>query len=291
MRMAKDIVFGHRAKAVCFCAMLLLAFTSVGSADTIVTFQTALGDFDVQLYDTAAPITVANFLNYVNDGDYVNSFFHRLDPGFVLQGGGFTYDSVLGFDYVPVDAPIVNEFNVSNTRGTIAMAKQAGDPDSATNQFFFNLGDNSANLDNQNGGFTVFGEVIGSGMDVVDLLAAQPVLDSTLPPYYLPWPALPLINGSALEMIYGITIPELATLLGDANNDGLVSADDFAIVQANFGNTGAPGVFGDANLDGLVSADDFATVQANFGNHLPEPATLGFLLLGGLALLRRKRSI
>ena len=229
--MLKNMVFGNRSKAVCICVMLLLTVGSVGLADTIVTFQTAMGDFDVQLYDSVAPITVANFLNYVHDGDYVNSFFHRMawlqdaqgNPTvpFVLQGGGFTFDANAGIENpwprVPTDAPIVNEFSVSNTRGTIAMAKMSGDPDSATSQFFFNLGDNSANLDNQNGGFTVFGEVIGNGMDVVDLLASQGIWDASA--FDSAFSDLPLINYSGsgpwtpgLEMIYGITAPEPVTL-------------------------------------------------------------------------------
>lgn len=77
-------------------------------------------------------------------------------------------------------------------------------------------------------------------------------------------------------------------LPGDANGDHLVSADDFASVQTHFGDSGAAGIAGDANGDSMVSADDYASVQTNFGKHLPEPTTLGLLLLGGLALLRRR---
>lgn len=218
--LVRDMFFGSRVKSMCLCGVLLLAVATPVLADTIVQFETALGDFDVQFYDSIAPITVANFLNYVNDGDYVNSFFHRLVPGFVLQGGAFTYDPALEqFDSVPTDPPIANEFNISNTRGTLAMATMFGDPDSATSNFFFNLVDNSENLDNQNGGFTVFGEVIGNGMAVVDLLAAQSVWNvSSINPAW--GGELPLINYSGsgpweptLEMVYSITeIPEPATL-------------------------------------------------------------------------------
>jgi hypothetical protein len=81
---------------------------------------------------------------------------------------------------------------------------------------------------------------------------------------------------------------------GDANNDNLVSADDYASVQGAFGNTGDIGISGDANCDGLVSADDYASVQSNFGTTyggatVPEPATLSLLVIGGLAMLRRRR--
>lgn len=154
------------------------ALPSISQA-SFVRIGTALGDINIELFDTVAPNTVTNFMNYVNDGDYVNSFFHRSIPGFVLQGGGFNYDSGAGWGYVPVDAPVANEFNLSNLRGTLAMAKVGSDPDSATSQWFFNLANNSANLDVQNGGFTVFGQVIGNGMDVVDAISALTTYDIT----------------------------------------------------------------------------------------------------------------
>ena len=123
------------------------------------------GITNVLLFDQAgagAPETVANFRNYVTDNDYANSFIHRSIPGFVVQGGGYTFDPESGIGEVPSDPAVVNEFSSqrSNTTGTIAMAKLGNDPNSATNQWFFNLNDNSGNLDEQNGGFTVFGEVL-----------------------------------------------------------------------------------------------------------------------------------
>jgi peptidyl-prolyl cis-trans isomerase A (cyclophilin A) len=105
---------------------------------------------------------------------YTNSVIHRSVPGFVIQGGGFTFDMATPLNQVPAFAPVVNEPEFANVRGTIAMAKLGGDPNSATSQWFFNLADNTANLDGQNGGFTVFGEVVGNGMDVVDAIAALP---------------------------------------------------------------------------------------------------------------------
>jgi cyclophilin family peptidyl-prolyl cis-trans isomerase len=157
--------------------LAMLFLPSPAAAVVNVRMQTDLGAIDIELFDTVAPQTVANFMNYVNDGDYEGTFFHRSIPGFIVQGGGFIANtpsgSILtdGASLIPTDPPVINEFNLSNVRGTIAMAKVDGDPDSATSQWFFNLDDNSANLDNQNGGFTVFAQVLNEGMNVVDSIA------------------------------------------------------------------------------------------------------------------------
>ena len=142
------------------------------------------GVTNVLLFDqegAGAPATVTNFLNYVQDNDYVNSIIHRSIPGFVVQGGGFTVNE-LEVGVVPTDDPVVNEFSEdrSNLRGTIAMAKLGNDPNSATNQWFFNLGDNSENLDNQNGGFTVFGEVLSDAdFAPVEAIANLPTINAS----------------------------------------------------------------------------------------------------------------
>lgn len=141
---------------------------------TIVQFQTVLGTFEVNLYDQSTPATVANFLDYVNAGAYDNAVFHRVVSGFVAQGGGYTYEGPDTLTPIEPNAAVVNEPEFSNVRGTIAMAKVSGNANSATNQWFINLGNNSANLDAQNGGFTVFGQVIGNGMDVLDAINALP---------------------------------------------------------------------------------------------------------------------
>ncbi len=159
-------------------SVILLTLADTFAANPIVRFHTDLGDIDVELLQDAAPATVANFLGYVNRKDYDNTFIHRSPPNFVIQGGGFKFENGNAVA-VPQQAPVVNEFGVSNTRGTIAMAKTAAGPDSATNQWFFNLGDNSANLDNQNGGFTVFGRVVDSaGLATMDAIAAVPIYNA-----------------------------------------------------------------------------------------------------------------
>ena len=144
-----------------------------------VLIQPTQGNIPVELTPQGAPLTVSNFLAYADAGRYENSLIHRsarLGDGtpFVIQGGGFFFDfsgETTSIAPVPTFDAVLNEPNVSNTRGTIAMAKLGGDPDSATSQWFFNLSDNGPILDDQNGGFTVFGRVVGDGMEVVDAIA------------------------------------------------------------------------------------------------------------------------
>ena len=142
----------------------------------IAQIDTVRGKFNVELLAADAPKTVANFLNYVNKGAYTRTFFHRSVPGFVIQAGGFALlEGSSNITPIASDAPVVNEFKVPNTRGTLAMAKLGSGPNTATNQWFVNLADNRGNLDNQNGGFTVFARVIGTGMTVPDNIAALPI--------------------------------------------------------------------------------------------------------------------
>ena len=140
-------------------------------ANSVVRFSSNVGEIDMELFDTQKPLTVANFLFYVNAGRYNQSFIHRSVPGFVIQGGGFGL-SGNAFVSVPTNAAVPNEPGISNLRGTVAMAKQPDNPNSATSQWFINLEDNALNLDAQNGGFTVFGRVVGNGMAVADRIAA-----------------------------------------------------------------------------------------------------------------------
>ncbi|MBL4886256.1 MAG: peptidylprolyl isomerase [Planctomycetaceae bacterium] len=146
------------------------------AAGTVSRFTTSAGTFDVELLDADAPITVANFLNY--DQRYDDSIIHRsafLQSGgdFIIQGGGFRLNPDL--ERIPIDAPIQNEFRSahSNVRGTISVALAAS-PNSGTSQWFFNTADNSFLDNNQH---TVFGFVIGSGMEVVDLIHDLPTFN------------------------------------------------------------------------------------------------------------------
>lgn len=137
-----------------------------------VVFETTLGSFTVELDPVKSPATMANFLAYVDAGFYDNTLFHRVVPGFVVQGGGF--DKAL--EAKPARAPVKNESgnSLKNTRGTIAMARRTH-PDTATSQFFINLADNTR-LDYKAAyqpGYTVFGRV-SDGMHVIDEIARQP---------------------------------------------------------------------------------------------------------------------
>ena len=179
--------------ALSFCLFLFNSQST--QAQTLVNFETNFGDIEIELFDLDAPLSVANFLGYVERGDYDGTLFHRTqsfatDGIGIVQGGGFLTDSTP----IATLPPVVNEFSTDrlNVTGTIAYARTA-DPDSATSQFFFNTTDNPA-LDTQL--FTVFGEVT-AGIDVVNqiqgldvitatgatgVLADLPVADATLGP-------------------------------------------------------------------------------------------------------------
>ncbi len=144
----------------------------------MVILHTNHGDITLQLDAENAPTTVANFLQYVRDGHYDNTIFHRVIDGFMVQGGGFTAD----FKQKPTKPPIPIESEQSskagllNVPGTLAMARTS-DPNSASAQFFINVADNKflnfREPTQQGYGYTVFGKVV-SGMDVVDKIAKAP---------------------------------------------------------------------------------------------------------------------
>ncbi|MFC0402914.1 peptidylprolyl isomerase [Paraburkholderia rhizosphaerae] len=148
------------------------AQSAAPAAHPSVLFKTSDGDIRVELYPEKAPKTVANFLEYVKSGQYTGTIFHRVIPGFMIQGGGYT----TSFAEKPTRAPIPLESRngLKNMTGTIAMARTS-DPNSATAQFFINTVDN-ANLDYPNpdgNGYAVFGKVT-SGMDVVKKIEGTP---------------------------------------------------------------------------------------------------------------------
>lgn len=214
----------------------------------VTSLNTNVGSLLVELFETDTPGTIDNFLNYVNDGDYINSFFHRSVPGFVIQGGGFTTTSTTftntgQFSSVPTDPPIVNEPGISNTRGTIAMAKTSN-PDSATSQFFVNLNNNTA-LDSpsNSGGFTAFGRILD--MTVSDTIASFPVVGGNLSPFG----ELPLNTGNQLTVIESVAghgelvgekfLDRNANGIRDAGEEGI--ANEVIFVDANGNSSRDPG--------------------------------------------------
>jgi peptidyl-prolyl cis-trans isomerase A (cyclophilin A) len=147
--------------------LISTAIFSLSSQATIVQMETNLGPIQINLYDEQTPATVANFLNYLNDGDYSNAIFHRSVNNFVIQGGGFAYNGTWPAEAIATNPVVINEPVFSNIRGTIGMAKGSA-VNSATNQWFINLSDSNSALDlDTNNAFTVFGEVV-DGMSVVD---------------------------------------------------------------------------------------------------------------------------
>lgn len=145
----------------------------------IVVISTSHGDITVELFKERAPVSVQNFVSYVSDGFYDGTIFHRVIPGFMIQGGGFTTDLI----EKPTRPPILNEATngLNNTRGTLAMARTQA-LRSATAQFFINVSDNRGELDHRgyaprDFGYAVFGRVV-AGMEVCDAIATvkrQPV--------------------------------------------------------------------------------------------------------------------
>ncbi len=167
-----------RRTSLLLAAALLLGAAQARAANPQVDLDTSAGKIRIELYPDAAPKTVENFLAYVKAKQYDGTQFHRVIPGFMIQGGGFTAD----FQQKPTRAPVQNEAEQSskagllNAPGTVAMAR-TGDPHSATSQFFINVADNKflnfREASPQGYGYTVFGKVV-QGMDVVNKIATAP---------------------------------------------------------------------------------------------------------------------
>lgn len=154
-----------------FALILVFSSLTVKAENSQVLLQTDLGNIRIELYDSLAPITVKNFLDYVDSGFYNGTIFHRVIPGFVAQGGGYTFD----FAEKKTNPEIKNESDngLKNDYKTIAMARMPH-PDSASSQFYFNLKDNpSLNAKVGANGYTVFGRVV-EGMEVVEKIAKEP---------------------------------------------------------------------------------------------------------------------
>jgi peptidyl-prolyl cis-trans isomerase A (cyclophilin A) len=242
------------------------------TADTLLRMQTDLGGIDIQLFDTQAPLTVANFLNYVNRGAYDGTFIHRSVPGFVVQGGGYIFDGPPGSffsdgtSHIPTDPPVVNEadpVNRTNVRGTLAMAKTS-DPDSATSEWFFNLADNPTLDDpNNSGGFTVFGQVTGNGMAVVDAVAGLSRCVDVAPFSALcgSFPEVPAADWN--QAVTNDTLINIIHIGADDDGDGAIDSLEDAAPNGGDGNSDG---IKDSTQPGVASFPDstgeYAVIEA-----------------------------
>ena len=244
-------------------------FALQGVQGKMVRMTTTVGKIDVELFTDAAPQTVANFLQYVSAGSYTDTIFHKVKrnasgTSTSLLGGAF---SVTGgaVNFITTFGNVANEFSLPDTRGTIAMYKQHDSPDSASDQWFFNVTDNSAKFgSDNNGGYTVFGRIIGKGMERVDGISSLKTYDiSSLvdigafkkTPLYNYDPSQPV---AANNLVVATSIAELPlvsqgkgspgalkiTVL-ENTNPGVVSADvsgDTLILKYAAGQTGTSSI-------------------------------------------------
>ena len=210
---------------------------------SVVRLTTSAGPIDLEMFDAAAPQSVANFLNYVNTDQYNGTIIHRAVTDFVVQGGGYRTD---GSDITGPGTPTVpNEFSPtrSNVRGTVAYAKLGPPPgqpptpetiNSATSEWFINLGDNASNLDNQNGGFTVFGRVLGNGMTVADAIDALPKTDATVGSRF--FQDLPTLTPTPTPTASDLVVLQDAAVVPEATYS-VTSSDPALVNAAVVGNT------------------------------------------------------
>lgn len=168
-----------------------------GNAFPSVKLETSMGDIVVELNRRRAPVTANNFLRYVLDGAYDNTIFHRVMPGFVVQGGGYNER----LEEPELHAPIINESGngLKNQMMTVAMARY-DDPHSATNQFYFNLADNeSLDPNPRSWGYAVFGQVVDGWSVVTEIAAVKTGYDQALDAENVPMVPVKLLKATVLE--------------------------------------------------------------------------------------------
>ncbi|MCG8450507.1 MAG: peptidylprolyl isomerase [Pirellulales bacterium] len=293
--------------------LLLAVFLTMHSTASavVVRFTSNLGTFDVRMFDSATPLTVANILNYVNDNDFDDSIVHRADTTyiqqpngsfasspFVIQGGGWAYPTGGNLTEIPPNAPVLNEPGISNLRGTMALARVSGGINSGTNNWYVNTSNNQF-LDMVDDGFTVFGRVTHDGMDVVDTIAEVPTYQMRNHINQFVGTSVPLIgdvtqgitrdNFVLFSSVEVLNIPD-----GDYDFDGDVDGTDFLIWQRSFGST--TDVAADNNGDAIVNAADLAPWVNNYGtpvlasavSAVPEPSSLMLLGVSAFSVLCRR---
>jgi uncharacterized protein (TIGR03437 family) len=222
----------------------------------VVVFNTNMGNINVTLRPDVAPNTVANFLNYVNSGSYTNIIIERSVPDFVIQGGGWqlvsgTPTQITANNPVNNECPLlangVPNCALSNVTGTLAMAKVSGQPNSATDEWFFNLANNGGtpnNLDFVNGGYTVFGQVTDApSLAVVNQIAALPVCNES--GSYASFTNLPVIGSPSCSGTLSASNYVVVNYIGQTQaipaiaTNGIVTASAFG----NYAGVAAPGSY------------------------------------------------
>ena len=267
-------------KKVIQVSVMAVGLLVVASASaTIVQFQTNMGNFEVNLYDKGTPKTVENFLAYVKADAYKNSIVHRSVRDFVIQGGGYSFEGKLPLIAIMQNAPVINEPVYANKKGTISMAKLGGQPNSATNQWFINLTDNSSLLDKDNSGYSVFGEVSVSGMSVINAIAALNIIDTGVNPVR--------------------EIPLIKYTQADSNANTLPTESNFVIIRnilildANVGTadiltpvkTTHPATTSSAGASSAAASSAANTNSGSKSSGGGNIGLLGLLMLSGFSLL------
>jgi cyclophilin family peptidyl-prolyl cis-trans isomerase/formylglycine-generating enzyme required for sulfatase activity len=278
--------------------------------ETAVRLSTSVGNIDILLFPSATPLTVANFLSYVDAGYYTGVAFHRSVPGFVIQGGAYKpVEAPDKFQTIPKLTSPLNEPGITNVAKTIAMAKQEGNANSATSEFFFNLGNNAANLDSQNGGFTAFARVSDSTWGVVEAMALKPTspyayalddittADVTYSPVAanpnFPWP----INGSSapaqMDNTRTIVINNASriqqglsySVTGNSNPDGVTASisDGNLLISGPLADAQSNLTIEATDLDGLKVSQTFTVrvVASHSAPTITQPPANATATLGG----------
>jgi cyclophilin family peptidyl-prolyl cis-trans isomerase len=245
--------------------------TAVRITATVGTMGTY--NIDMALTDQQTPLTVANFLAYIKAGAYTNNIIHRSIHGFIIQDGGYYFfadANGVHVGLVPTFPPVLNEFGISNVRGTVAMAKIGTDPNSATSQWFINMADNSANLNNQNGGFTVFGRVIGNGMAVADIIGNLTTHDASADLGIPDWTDVPFTTQPPPYLISSFVITSAAVVPSMTYN--VTSANTSLVTATLSGNilTLTPS----ATLTGSTNITITATDLEGSSGSLTEPVNV-----------------
>jgi cyclophilin family peptidyl-prolyl cis-trans isomerase len=306
-----------RRSAILCVLLSTIGMTSAAPAmATVVRFQTTSGNIDVRLFDGATPLSVANFLNYSNTNRYDGTFIHRVPQrppsqgggtsNFVIQGGGFLLNnSIFAATGIVTNQPVMNEPGISNLRGTLSYAK-GSDPNSATSQWFFNVGNNTFLDLPANGSFTAFGRVVGAGMTVVDAINNLPTINAAIAENGPgeDFDEIPVYNTAKVtqqndikndDAVMMVDIRVLNVPAGDYNFDGKVDGADLTVWKADFGSTLKAEA--DGNGNGRVDGDDLLIWQRTLGQNfgvptalaIPEPAAAALALFGAAAFLRRRR--